>query len=76
MRMDNGEIPRGREGRAGGKANPGYQKYLELLDKLDRFLASVRARYADQILCQEGCTDCCRASLSVWPVEAYHLAQG
>lgn len=74
--MDNTEIQRALGGLAGGRVNEGYQKYLELLDRLDHFLASVRVRYADQILCREGCTDCCQASLSLWPVEAYHLAQG
>jgi Fe-S-cluster containining protein len=56
--------------------NDGHARYLALVERVDRFLASVRKRYADQILCRKGCADCCRQFLSLWPVEAHHIARG
>jgi uncharacterized protein len=56
--------------------NEGYRTYLALLDKVDGFLAKVRKRYEQEILCRKGCADCCRQPLSLWPVEAHHLARG
>lgn len=56
--------------------NEGYESYLALIERVDRFLEKVRERYHEQILCRKGCADCCRQFLSLWPVEAYHIAQG
>lgn len=56
--------------------NEGYGRYLNLIERLDHFLTRVRRRYESEILCREGCADCCHQSLSLWAVEAYHLAQG
>jgi len=69
-----------RKGEAGRRlprgGNLGYERYLDLVARLDGFLAAIRERYGQQILCPEGCSDCCRVSLTLWPVEAYHLARG
>jgi len=56
--------------------NEGYERYLALVERVDRFLAEVRKRYQGQILCRKGCGDCCHQFLSLWPVEAYHITQG
>jgi hypothetical protein len=44
--------------------------YLQLRDRTDRFVESVTARYAEQIVCRAGCASCCQAGLTITIVEA------
>ncbi|MCP4198256.1 MAG: YkgJ family cysteine cluster protein [Proteobacteria bacterium] len=47
--------------------------YHALRTRIDRFSASVRARYSDKIVCSSGCTDCCEAGLTLVMIEAVVL---
>ena len=44
-----------------------------LCTRIDRFSASVRARYGDQMDCRTGCTDCCLAGLTLVMIEAVSI---
>lgn len=52
-----------------------YDAYQQLVQRIDTFGLAVRQRYADQVTCQAGCDGCCYQQFTVFPVEAYHLAQ-
>ncbi len=43
--------------------------------RTDRFAASVRARYGEQIVCRAGCAECCEAGLSLVMIEAVALGR-
>lgn len=43
--------------------------YLNLLDKIDRFAASVRGRHEAEFACRPGCSECCVSGITVWRVE-------
>lgn len=45
-------------------------RYRELAAKVDGFFDRVRRRYAAQMQCATGCSDCCRSRFSVTGVEA------
>ncbi len=47
--------------------------YNALLTRIDRFAASVRARYEEQIVCSPSCSECCQAGLTLVMVEAVVL---
>lgn len=51
------------------------ESYFSLRTRIDRFSASVRARYSDEIHCRRGCCDCCQAGLTLTAVEAVSLGQ-
>ncbi len=51
------------------------ESYLSLRRRIDRFSASVHARYLDEIHCRRGCFDCCKAGLTLTAVEAVNLGQ-
>ncbi|MCP4675261.1 MAG: YkgJ family cysteine cluster protein [Deltaproteobacteria bacterium] len=46
------------------------RSFESLCTRIDRFSASVRARYGDQIACQAECADCCQAGLTLVMIEA------
>lgn len=51
------------------------QEYKALVADISRRCDDITARYADQIVCTKGCHgNCCRIHLSIFPVEAFHLA--
>ena len=52
-----------------------YATYRQLVDRVERFAEVIRQRYAEQITCRAGCDGCCYQTFTVFPVEAYHLAQ-
>ncbi|GIX46542.1 MAG: hypothetical protein KatS3mg131_0753 [Candidatus Tectimicrobiota bacterium] len=52
-----------------------YRQYLQLVARVEAFGEAIRARYPSQIVCQPGCDACCYQQLTVFPVEAYHLAR-
>ena len=47
-----------------------FQPYREFLDRLDDLVSSIRFFYGSSIICTEGCSSCCMAGLSLFPVEA------
>ena len=49
------------------------ESYTALRTRIDRFSASIHARYADRIACGPGCTDCCDAGLTLVMIEAVVL---
>jgi hypothetical protein len=49
------------------------QPYLRLRDRVDRLVAAVTARHADQLRCGPGCASCCQAGLTLVLVEAVVL---
>lgn len=51
------------------------ESYFSLRRRIDRFCASVVARYSDEIRCRRGCVECCQAGLTLTPVEAVSLGQ-
>ena len=51
-----------------------YQQYLLLVARVDAFGQAIRQRYPGQVTCHAGCDGCCYQQLTVFPVEAYHLA--
>jgi Fe-S-cluster containining protein len=52
-----------------------YQRYRQLVARIEAFGQAIRQRYAGQITCRAGCDGCCYQQFTVFPVEAQHLAQ-
>jgi Fe-S-cluster containining protein len=52
-----------------------YQRYQQLVARVEAFGQAIRQRYAGQINCREGCDGCCYQQFTVFPVEAQQLAQ-
>lgn len=45
------------------------QNYKNLVDKVDSKFEQIVEKYGDQMVCQKGCFQCCKADLSVSEVE-------
>jgi Fe-S-cluster containining protein len=52
-----------------------YDRYLQLVTRIETFGQAIRQRYPAQVTCHAGCDGCCYQQFTVFPVEAYHLAQ-
>jgi len=52
-----------------------YEQYRRLVARVDAFGRAICQRYPTQITCHAGCDGCCYQQFTVFPVEAYHLAQ-
>jgi len=52
-----------------------YEQYQRLVARVDAFGQAIAQRYPAQITCHAGCDGCCYQHLTVFPVEAHHLAQ-
>jgi len=52
-----------------------YAMYRQLVARVEAFGQAIRERYAAQLMCHAGCDHCCYQDFTVFPVEAYHLAQ-
>ena len=52
-----------------------YEQYQRLAARVDAFGEAIRRRYPTQLTCHAGCDGCCYQQLTVFPVEAHHLAQ-
>jgi Fe-S-cluster containining protein len=52
-----------------------YDRYLQLVTRIETFGQEIRQRYPAQVICHAGCDGCCYQQFTVFPVEAYHLAQ-
>ncbi len=53
--------------------NPELANYHLLVSRIDELTAGITNRFAAQIACRAGCSDCCR-HITVFPVEAAALA--
>jgi hypothetical protein len=52
-----------------------YEKYLQLVTRVEAFGQAIRQRYPGQVTCHAGCDGCCYQQFTVFPVEAHHLRQ-
>ena len=52
-----------------------YEQYQRLVARVDAFGQAISQRYPTQVTCHAGCDGCCYQQFTVFPVEAYHLAQ-
>lgn len=52
-----------------------YEHYQRLVARVDAFGQAIAQRYPTQIACHAGCDGCCYQQLTVFPIEAHHLAQ-
>lgn len=52
-----------------------YETYQQLIARVEAFGLAIRERYAAHLTCHAGCDHCCYQDFTVFPVEAYHLAQ-
>jgi hypothetical protein len=50
-----------------------YEKYLQLVARVEAFVQTIPQRYPGQVTCHPGCDGCCYQQFTVFPVEAYHL---
>jgi hypothetical protein len=55
---------------SGSVAEPDLEEYFGVVRRVDAFAAAVARRRATDMQCGPGCDDCCRARLTVSPVEA------
>jgi uncharacterized protein len=52
-----------------------YEKYRQLVARIEAFGQAIQQRYPGQVTCHAGCDGCCYQQFTVFPVEAYHLRQ-
>jgi Fe-S-cluster containining protein len=52
-----------------------YQQYQRLVARVEAFGEAIRQQYPGQVTCHVGCDGCCYQQFTVFPFEAYHLAQ-
>ncbi len=50
-----------------------FTNYRALLQKIDAFVAGIRARHTGAFACRPGCAACCVAGITLWRVEAEHI---
>jgi hypothetical protein len=50
-------------------------RYRDVASKVDTFFARVQARYASDLQCGSGCSDCCAVRLTVTSVEAAEISR-
>lgn len=51
-----------------------FENYRQLLEKIDRFAANLRAQHPHSFACRPGCSSCCVAGITVWRIEHDHIA--
>lgn len=52
-----------------------YQQYQHLVARVEAFGEAIGQQYPGQVTCHAGCDGCCYQHFTVFPIEAYHLAQ-
>ena len=52
-----------------------FKKYEAIIQEADQVFNTVRARYAENVRCEKGCSDCCHALFDLTLVEALFLNQ-
>ncbi len=50
-----------------------FDKYAAVINEADQVFNTVRARYAENVRCEKGCSDCCHALFDLTLVEALFL---
>lgn len=50
-----------------------FERYYSLLREVDKIFSWMQKTYPDEVLCAEGCADCCHASFDVTFIEASSL---
>ena len=50
-----------------------FTDYIKLVEKVDAFSDKVLREYADEIVCNKGCSSCCAKVLSFFPVELLYI---
>jgi uncharacterized protein len=50
-------------------ADSSFEKYLQLLHKIDRFGEALRRKYPRAMRCAPGCARCCVSGIRVWRIE-------
>ena len=58
-----------------GIPDPADEYYLQLVARVDGFMAALRSRHPEDLACQAGCSACCQQDLAVFPVEADRVRQ-
>lgn len=53
--------------------NEYFKKYEAIIGESDQVFNTVRARYADNVRCEKGCSDCCHALFDLTLVEALYV---
>jgi hypothetical protein len=56
-------------------SDPAAPRYREILGRLDAWAQGARALHGERMACRQGCDDCCRRHLSLFPVEAEALGR-
>lgn len=51
-----------------------FDNYKNLLKRIDDFVAGVMAKHPGAFKCGPGCAKCCVSGITVWRVEADHIA--
>jgi uncharacterized protein len=52
-----------------------YHTYQRLVERVEALARDIRQRYPTQVTCHAGCDACCYQQFTIFPVEAWHLAQ-
>jgi hypothetical protein len=73
MKDEGGKTRSRRVGRGG--VSDAYDRYEELVERVEAFARNIRQRYSTQVTCHAGCDACCYQQFTIFPVEAWHLAQ-
>lgn len=58
-----------------GLMSAAYDQYQHLVERVEAFGQAIQQRYPTHLTCHAGCDGCCYQDLSVFAVEAHHLAQ-
>lgn len=52
-----------------------FENYIQLLGKIDAFVAGVTQKHPGSFRCGPGCAKCCVDGITVWRVEADHIKE-
>ena len=52
-----------------------YRSYQQLVERVEALACHIRQRYPTQVTCHAGCDACCYQQFTIFPVEAWHMAQ-
>jgi Fe-S-cluster containining protein len=73
MKDEGGKTSGPRAGRHG--VTDAHHRYEQLVERVEAFARDIRQRYPTQVTCHAGCDACCYQQFTIFPVEAWHLAQ-
>jgi hypothetical protein len=52
-----------------------YHSYQQLVERVETLAHHIRQCYPTQVTCHAGCDACCYQQFTIFPVEAWHMAQ-